>query len=94
MSFVTGEIYSVKSDSDEQLSAWYREHARLYVAHRHACWLQEDLKKRVAKRRFGDARRSTENELNEMMAVHAEEAQRWVLDKLEVEGETTEDDRH
>jgi histone deacetylase 6 len=90
--FVTGEIYSVKSDNDEQLSAWYRSYARLYVANRHACWLQEDLKRKVAKRRFGDARRSTENELNEMMAAHAEEAQKWILDKLDTGDETTEDD--
>lgn len=93
MGFVTGDLYSVKSDKDEQLTAWYRSYTRLYVAHGHAVWSKEDLKKRVAKRRFGDARRSPQNELNEMMAAHAEEAQKWILDKLDL-GETTEDNSH
>lgn len=48
----------------------------------------------MVKKRFGDARRSQETHINEMMAVHAREVQELILERtrLESEGGTTEDD--
>lgn len=96
VNFVTGNLRPVKSDTDEYLSTWYKEHSRVYVAGDHACWSDHDLTRKVQKRRFGTVVRSEKHGLNRMMQAHAKEAQEWIMDKLaadETPGDTTEEER-
>ncbi|PHH52325.1 Histone deacetylase clr3 [Ceratocystis fimbriata CBS 114723] len=92
VNFVTGTLKAVKSDVDEGLSAWYKENSRIYVGADHACWNDEMLKRKVTKRRFGTVIESKMNGLNHMLHEHAKEAQEWIMERVEVAGETTEDD--
>ena len=85
INFVDGNpLRPVKSDTDEQLSSWYKENSRVYVAENHACWADADLTRKVMKRRFGTVIRSHANGLTRMMNEHATDAQRWILERCEV----------
>ncbi|KAG6004847.1 hypothetical protein E4U21_000685 [Claviceps maximensis] len=95
INYVTGNLRPVKSDIDPDLSLWYKENSRVYVAGDHACWSDPDLTKKVQKRRFGTVVRSPKIGLNEMMQQHAAEAQEWILSRTSSstsQGDTTEDD--
>lgn len=73
----------VKSDTDEQLSSWYKDNSLVYVAGNHACWANPDLTRKVMKRRFGTVFRSPVNGLTRMMNDHAKDAQQWILERCE-----------
>ena len=92
---MTGNLRPVKSDIDTELSSWYKENSRVFVAGDHACWTDHEFARKVHKRRFGTVVRSAEFGLNKMMQAHAEEAQEWILERVQEEkhGETTEDDK-
>jgi len=93
VNFVTGNLRPVKSDMDPDLSSWYRENSRVYVAQDHACWADPELTRRVQKRRFGAVKRSIVTGLNRMMKHHAEDAQQWIMSRsVEGRGDTTEED--
>ncbi|KAF7543780.1 hypothetical protein G7Z17_g10470 [Cylindrodendrum hubeiense] len=95
VNFVTGNLRPVKSDIDTDLSSWYKENSRVYVAGDHACWSDHDLTRKVNKRRFGTVVRSPMFGLNKMMQGHAAEAQEWIMARASenTEGDTTEDDK-
>lgn len=85
----------VKSDVDNELSTWYKDHSQIYVSHDHPCWDSEDTVRRVSKRRFGTVIRSETSGVNKMMQTHAAQVQRWMLDKLAARqgGDTTDDEK-
>lgn len=94
VNFVTGNLRPIKSDIDTELSSWYKDNSRVYVAGDHACWSDYDLTRKVQKRRFGTVVRSEMIGLNKMMHAHAEETQEWILERVEdTRGETTEDEK-
>lgn len=90
--FVDGYLRPVKSDVDETLSTWYKEHSRIYVINNHLCWQDPDLSRKVAKRRFGTIKRSEQTTVPMMMKAHAETVQEWILEQVDGdEDETTEE---
>lgn len=99
INFVTGNLRPVKSETDQELSHWYQANSLVYVAADHACWSDEDLAKKVLKRRFGNVKKSSEVYLNRMMETHAEVVREWILERLLLDdgaggtGDSTEDDR-
>ncbi|KAF7563107.1 hypothetical protein G7046_g1043 [Stylonectria norvegica] len=95
VNFVTGNLRPVKSDADGDLSSWYKENSRVYVAGDHACWSDHELTRKVHKRRFGTVVRSPMLGLNNMMQNHAEEAQEWIMARVSgsSDGDTTEEDK-
>ncbi|KAI0556275.1 histone deacetylase [Xylaria curta] len=95
VNFVTGNLRPVKSETDPDLSTWYKHNSLVFVAADHACWSDEDLAKKVHKRRFGGVKKSSETGLNRMMEAHASEVQTWIKDRLRINqsGHTTEDER-
>lgn len=95
MNFVTGNLRPVKSETDPELSSWYKNNSLVFVAADHACWSDEDLAKKVLKKRFGGVQKSTETGLNRMMEAHATEVQEWITKRLtpDITGHTTEEDR-
>ncbi|KAI1737192.1 histone deacetylase [Xylaria scruposa] len=95
VNFVTGNLRPVKSETDQDLSTWYKHNSLVFVAADHACWSDEELAKKVHKRRFGGVKKSSETGLNRMMEAHAAEVQQWIKDRLRVNqsGHTTEDER-
>ncbi|RWA13640.1 hypothetical protein EKO27_g1472 [Xylaria grammica] len=95
VNFVTGNLRPVKSETDPELSTWYKHNSLVFVAADHACWSDEDLAKKVLKRRFGGVKKSSQTSINAMMGAHAPEVQQWVLQRLSRDrsGHTTEEDR-
>ncbi|KAH6717606.1 hypothetical protein BKA61DRAFT_289348 [Leptodontidium sp. MPI-SDFR-AT-0119] len=51
--FVTGSLRPVKSETDPNLSKWYKANTLLYVSPDHACWSDEEAARKVRKNRFG-----------------------------------------
>ena len=94
MNFVNGNLRPFKSDIDPDLSLWYKENSRVYVAGNHACWSDHDLTKKIQKRRFGTVVRSPKLGLNAMMQEHSTEAQDWMLARVSAvsQGDTTEEE--
>lgn len=92
---MTGNLRPVKSDTDNELSSWYKENSRVYVAGDHACWSDPDLTRKVHRRRFGTVVRSKMFGLNHMMREHAEEAHKWIKKRVtsRPEGDTTEEEK-
>jgi histone deacetylase 6 len=95
VNFVTGNLRPVKSETDPDLSSWYKHNSLVFVAADHACWNDEDLAKKVLKKRFGGVKKSTQTSLNRMMEAHASEVQEWILQRLAdgKSGNTTEEER-
>lgn len=83
VNFANGTLRPVKSDTDTDLSSWYKENSRVYIAGDHACWSDASLTKKVHKRRFGTVVRSPMFGLNKMMAHHAKEAREWILERMQ-----------
>ncbi|KAK6583588.1 hypothetical protein PZA11_003318 [Diplocarpon coronariae] len=52
--FVASSLRPVKSETDPNLSRWYRDHSLIYVSPDHACWVDEESSKKVRKQRFGN----------------------------------------
>ncbi|KAI0156355.1 histone deacetylase [Xylariaceae sp. FL1272] len=90
VNFVTGNLRPVKSETDPELSSWYKNNSLVFVAADHACWTDEDLAKKVQKKRFGGVRKSEQVGLNRMMEAHAGDVQKWILERLR-EGEEGEE---
>ncbi|KAI1428388.1 histone deacetylase [Xylaria sp. FL1777] len=95
VNFVTGNLRPVKSETDPDLSTWYKHNSLVFVAADHACWSDEDLAKKVLKRRFGGVKKSTKTGINSMMEAHADEVQQWISARLtrHKSGQTTEEER-
>ncbi len=94
INFVDGSLRPVKSETDPDLSHWYKEHSRVFVAADHACWADPELTKRVHRRRFGTVVHSPVSGLASMMQRHIEEVQGFMQTNLQRDqGETTEDDK-
>lgn len=95
VNFVNGTLRPVKSDIDTDLSSWYKENSRVYIAGDHACWSDPDLTRKVHKRRFGTVVRSPKFGLNKMMQAHADEARAWILERgFEAsDGDMTDDEK-
>lgn len=93
VNFVDGNLRPVKSDIDTDLSSWYKDNSRVYVAADHACWSDYELTRKVQKRRFGTVVRSEKRGLNNMMEAHAQEAQEWIMSRIREDehGDSTED---
>jgi histone deacetylase 6 len=71
LSFVSGgTLKAVKSETEPQLSNWYKRNSRIYVAPDHACWLDEDSAKRVRKARFGAVTQSIVSGLGDMLKYY------------------------
>ena len=82
VNFVTGNLRPVKSETDPDLSTWYRRNSLVYVADNHACWSNEDLFKKISKRRFGRVLRSPHQKLGAMMDEHADDVHAFILERL------------
>ncbi|KAI1471994.1 putative histone deacetylase A [Daldinia caldariorum] len=95
INFVTGNLRPVKSETDTELSSWYKQNSLVYVTNDHACWMDDDLAKKVLKRRFGGVHRSPEVGLNRMMEVHAKEVFEFITERCSEDrsGNTTEDEK-
>lgn len=93
INFVNGDLRAVKSDVDTDLSGWYKEHSRVYVANNHSCWANPEYARKVHKRRFGTVVRSSRNSLVMMMREHGEDVHQWILERCEEMGDTTDDDK-
>ncbi|KAH6669922.1 histone deacetylase [Halenospora varia] len=93
LSFVTGSLRPVKSETDPSLSGWYKSHSLIFVSSNHSCWNDEENSKRVRKQRFGYVRKSEVGDvsgiggngssalgsgLSVMLDRHLEEACRWI----------------
>ena len=80
---------------DQELSSWYKDHSRVFVASDHACWADPDLARKVQKRRFGTVVRSAMRGLNRMMSADADAVQDWILANCtEMDhGDTTEEEK-
>ncbi|KAH8904003.1 hypothetical protein BR93DRAFT_158794 [Coniochaeta sp. PMI_546] len=93
VNFVNGDLRAVKSEVDPELSGWYKEHSLVYVANNHMCWANPEYARKVHKRRFGTVLRSSQDSLVMMMKEHQEDVQRWILERCEESGDTTDDDK-
>jgi histone deacetylase 6 len=93
VNFVNGDLRAVKSEVDPLLSGWYKDNSLVYVANNHMCWENPDYTRKVHRRRFGSVRRSTQDSLVMMMREHREDVERWILERCEESGDTTDDDK-
>ncbi|KAI1825160.1 histone deacetylase [Xylaria intraflava] len=93
VNYVTGNLRPVKSETDPDLSTWYRHNSLVFVSENHACWSDEDLSKKVHKRRFGNVKKSSQTGLNRMLETHAPEAQEWILDRFNRDLRSMDGDR-
>jgi len=75
--FVTGHLRPVKSASDEGLAVWYKRCSRIYVSPAHACWNDEEARRKVARKRFGNVIRSEVEGLGEMLDKYRQEVGEW-----------------
>ena len=64
----------------------------MYVGDDHVCWQDQELSRRVAKKRFGHVMHSRVSGLGRMMSEHAEDVHEWVLNRVGESGDTTEDE--
>ena len=91
---MNGTLRPVKSDVDQELSSWYKDNSRVFVAGDHACWNDPELTRKVSKKRFGAVVHSPHHGLNRMMRGHAGEVYDWILDRVvDGHGDTTEEDK-
>lgn len=93
VNFVNGDLRAVKSEVDPDLSSWYKEHSLVYVSNNHMCWASPEYARKVHKRRFGSVLRSGQDSLVMMMREHHEDVERWILERCEETGDTTDDDK-
>jgi histone deacetylase 6 len=95
VNYVTGNLRPVKSETDTELSGWYRQNSLVFVANDHACWADPDLAKKVNKKRFGGVQRSPRVGLGNMMEQHAEASHEWIMQRVSQErsGNTTEEEQ-
>jgi histone deacetylase 6 len=82
LSFVSGSLRPIKSETDPLLSSWYKANSLIYVSPDHACWNDEQSAHKVKKQRFGGVRCAEVTGLSAMMQRYEAEAQSWVLAKV------------
>ncbi|KAI4863668.1 putative histone deacetylase A [Hypoxylon rubiginosum] len=94
INFVTGNLRPIKSETDTELSSWYKQNSLVYVTKDHACWSDADLSKKILKKRFGAVRKSPAGGLNQMMEAHAEDVFQFINERLSTgrSGNTTQDE--
>jgi len=94
VNFVNGNLRPIKSDVDQDLSPWYKENSRVYVASNHACWSDSELTRKVMKRRFGTVIKSSASTLSGMMSEHYQDVREWILERAseDQQAESTEDE--
>ncbi|XXG97593.1 hypothetical protein Hte_003899 [Hypoxylon texense] len=94
INFVTGSLRPIKSETDTELSSWYKHNSLVYVTNDHACWGDPDLVKKVNKKRFGGVVKSPVVGLNLMMETHAKDVFQFINDRLGTgkSGNTTQDE--
>ncbi|KFY58770.1 hypothetical protein V496_05973 [Pseudogymnoascus sp. VKM F-4515 (FW-2607)] len=73
VSFVSGSLRPVRSETDANLAHWYKKHSRVYVAADHLCWTDPELERKVRKSRFGRVVKSGVEGLNKMLRAHLPE---------------------
>ncbi|OBT80163.1 hypothetical protein VF21_00614 [Pseudogymnoascus sp. 05NY08] len=73
VSFVSGSLRPVRSETDASLAHWYKKHSRVYVAADHLCWTDPELERKVTKSRFGRVVKSGVEGLNNMLRAHLPE---------------------
>ncbi|KAI0385307.1 putative histone deacetylase A [Hypomontagnella monticulosa] len=95
VNFVTGNLRPVKSETDGDLSSWYKQNSLVFVTNDHACWSDAELAKKVNKKRFGGVKRSPEVGLNRMMETHASDVFQFITERVNTEGSgnTTEEEK-
>lgn len=95
INFVTGNLRPVKSETDPDLSGWYRQNSLVFVTNDHACWSDASLVKKVNKRRFGGVRRSPEVGINRMMEVHGKDVFQYINERTTPQGsgDTTDEEK-
>jgi len=60
----------VKSETDPQLSSWYKQNSKIFVSPDHACWIDEDSARKVRKHRFGMVEKSLVTGLGDMLGEY------------------------
>lgn len=95
VNFVTGSLRPIKSETDTELSSWYKQNSLVYVTNDHACWESPELAKKVLKKRFGGVIRSPQIGIQGMMEAHAKDVFSFVKERIthEGSGNTTEDEK-
>jgi histone deacetylase 6 len=89
VSFVSGSLRPIRSETDQYLSHWYKKNSLIYVSSSHACWLDEEYTRKIRKQRFGNVVKSPDGTLVAMMGRHFEETTEWISECI---GEDDEDD--
>ncbi|KAJ2901335.1 hypothetical protein MKZ38_001947 [Zalerion maritima] len=82
LNFVTGVLRPIKSDTDPQLSSWYKDNSLVLVDSAHACWSDQALVKKVSKRRFGSVTKSDVSGLANMMDFHLPDVEAWIMQRV------------
>jgi histone deacetylase 6 len=72
----------VKSETDPNLSSWYRSNSLIYVSPDHSCWNDEEAARKVKKHRFGGVKMSEVAGLAKMMNRYLREAGEWIEEKV------------
>lgn len=88
VSFVSGSLRPVRSETDANLAHWYKKHSRVFVTADHLCWADPELARKVTKSRFGRVVKSEVEGLNKMLRSHLSE----VVGLLETVGEEHEEE--
>ncbi|TAQ86404.1 hypothetical protein B7494_g5271 [Chlorociboria aeruginascens] len=83
LSFVTGALRPVRSETDHGLSSWYKERTKIYVPPTHSCWNDEESARKVRKNRFGTVVESRVKGLGDMLSVYMEEGVTWIEQRVE-----------
>lgn len=83
LSFVTGSLRPIRSETDPFLSSWYKAHSKIFVSEDHSCWNDEDNSRKVRKNRFGAVEKSEVTGLGNMLKRYESKAGSWVLGKVE-----------
>ncbi|KAI0181843.1 putative histone deacetylase A [Hypoxylon sp. FL1284] len=94
VNFVTGNLRPIKSETDTELSSWYKQNSLVFVTNDHACWSDPDLTKKVMKKRFGGVIKSPVTGLSQMMEEHAKQAFQFITERCSEgrSGNTTQDE--
>ncbi|OBT59650.1 hypothetical protein VE04_00159 [Pseudogymnoascus sp. 24MN13] len=73
VSFVSGSLRPVRSETDASLAHWYKKHSRVYVAADHLCWTDPELERKVPNSVSGRVVKSGVEGLNNMLRAHLPE---------------------
>ncbi|RDW95348.1 hypothetical protein BP5796_01111 [Coleophoma crateriformis] len=88
-------LKSVRSETDPNLSKWYKENSFIYVSPTHSIWNDELNARKVRKQKFGHVVRSEVAGLGAMLKRYGPEAVEWIAEHCdigEVSGDETEEE--